>query len=54
MSRRLTAEEVVAATGLTIARLRLMHSLGSFRCDGDGMYREVDVERSLERRSERR
>lgn len=50
----MTAEQVANATGLSVTVLRLMHSQGSFCCDWEGMYRAVDVERLMERRSSRR
>ena len=50
----MTAEQVSKATGLSLTVLHLMHSQGSFRCDWEGLYRAVDVERLLERRSRRR
>jgi hypothetical protein len=50
----MTVEQVSDATGLSLSVLRLMHSQGSFCCDWEGLYRAVDVERLMERRSRRR
>jgi hypothetical protein len=53
-ARRMTADQAAEATGLSLTTLRLMHSQGSLRCDSDGMYRAADIERPIERRSNRR